>query len=700
MANSTEPVFSWSSTFSVGSPSPHQGDKILLPAKALESLIQAHANAPTHSSTASPVNYDPTSWDSPPPAPHHSRQHELPSPLTFEIRNPSNRMIAYGGVKEFSAEDGKTHLPSALMESLKVQEGDQVMIRFAGLPKGVAAKFRPLSAEYLQIVDFRSAFEAYLRSHYTTLSTGMLLTIRQGAAEYTFVVEELQPAKAVCITDTDLEVDIEPLAGSEGKLVPQQTKDEALRIGQPTTGVVNPNEYKRYKIDLPVRTNGIMVEVQVEKGDVDVLASTKMPVTLTDHIWADFSLHDVRQLKIVKADQDYTTSLEASSLLHFAIHGRPTSMEDKQPATYTIRVRFLNNDEETSASAAATAMEEVEVPNQGAEGYAPCHNCGAWIPERTMMLHSNFCERNNVRCDKCGKVMKKDEIAEHFHCDHCPMVGHIREKNKHMDVYHGWYQCSCDSYETASLPELAQHRRTTCAERYITCRYCHTIVQQGPPASNARDRIRGLGAHESYCGDRTIECQKCKAKVSLKDVQVHAQNHEYQRQNQALPQFCSNQNCVRPKAAGGNALGACQICFGPFWSPNYDPKHQKLIQRLARRYHTQLMTGCGNSWCKNPYCATAKGETMDATSAATELMGIIKEVKLGQGSGTNGSGKIWLCVDEGTTRKRMLAEMLHEDVHKKYALEWCIKAIVETSRTSEDLGTAAKWLQQQAPRLS
>ncbi|KAF9978577.1 hypothetical protein BGZ73_001750 [Actinomortierella ambigua] len=552
-------------------------------------------------------------------------------------------MVAYGGVKEFSADDGKTHLPSSLMDSLKVQEGDQVMIRFAGLPKGVAAKFRPLSAEYLQIVDFRSAFEAYLRSHYTTLSTGMLLTIRQGAVEYPFVVEEVKPSDAVCITDTDLEVDIEPLEGSEGTLAQQQTKDEALRIGRLAKGVVHAHEYQRYKIDLPVRTNGIMVEVQVEEGDV---------------------------------------------------------------ASYTILVRFLNNDEESSTSdfaadRASVAAMEVDIPNAGAEGYAPCRNCGAWIPERTMMLHSNFCERNNVRCDKCSKVLKKDEVAEHFHCDHCSMAGHIREKRKHMEIYHGWYQCACGSYETASLPELAHHRRTTCSERFITCRYCHTIVQQGPPASNTRDRIRGLGAHESYCGDRTIECTRCKAKVSLKDVQVHAQHHEYQRQNQALPQFCANQNCVRPKASAGNALGACQICFGPFWIPTDDPKYQKLIQRLARKYHAQLMTGCGNSWCKNRYCATARGKTMDATSAATELMSIIQETKLGKsGGGSNGTGKIWLCVDEGTTRKRVLAELLYEDLQKKYALEWCIKAIMETNRTSEDLSAAAKWLQQQAPRQS
>lgn len=264
-----------------------------------------------------------------------------------------------------------------------------------------------------------------------------------------------------------------------------------------------------------------------------------------------------------------------------------------------------------------------------------------------------------------------------------------------MEIYHGWYQCTCEAFEGPSLPELALHRRTKCSDRFIICRYCHTLVQQGGPASDPRDRIQGLASHESYCGNRTIPCQKCTQLVSLKNVQVHAQHHAYQRQNQPTPQLCSNQNCVRarPLTTASNVLGACTVCFGPYWVSTEDPKHQKLVQRLAKRYHTQLTDGCGNSWCRNIHCATAQKKPMEANAAAAEMMKILKEAKIGS---VKGDQRLWLCVDEGTSDKRMTAELLEQDLNGRFRVEWCIKAL-ETIR-SKDMEAAAQWLNLHAPR--
>ncbi|KAF9089550.1 hypothetical protein BGX27_002454 [Mortierella sp. AM989] len=708
--------FSWSSTFTVGpATSNSKGDKIILPQSALESLLQAHAAAPPPPPQLDP-NYDPTSWDDHPQhntKPYEStNSQELPSPLTFQIRNPANRAVTHGGVKEFSAEDGLIHLPSWMMESLSVSEGDQVMVKYASLPKGTWAKFRPISADYMEILDFRALLEAALRSNYTTLTRGEVLKVHQGTKEFGFVVEELkpEPGDAVCITDTDLEVDIEPLdteMQDPSSIINGNTngaraaggalKDQVLRIGSESQGSVTVGEYQRWTVEIPNRSSGIQVTANVEElGDLDILVSTRAPISLQDHIWADFESLGPRTITIPANDQDYAAQLD-SQVIHIGVYGRaPSTISSRSSSssspgnvTYSILVRY--NDEECVSSTSTSAVETrpvTETPNKGAAGYQECTNCGSWIPERTMMLHSSFCIRNNAKCDKCGVVMKKDELPNHFHCDHCDKYGHISEKRKHMEIYHGWYQCSCQTFESPALPELALHRRTTCPERLITCRYCHTLVQQGGSAPNTRDRIRGLSSHESYCGDRTIQCQKCSQMVSLKDVQVHARNHEYQKQNQATPQLCDNQNCVRAKSS--NILGLCQLCFGPYWIPTEDPKNQKLVQRLARKYHSQLMTGCGNKWCRNQHCATYKGQEMDATTAATEMMGILKEAKVG-----SSGGKIWLCVDEGTTRKKIMAELLYEDLNRQYAIEWCIKALeVEKS----DLESAAKWLNLQAPK--
>jgi len=262
-----------------------------------------------------------------------------------------------------------------------------------------------------------------------------------------------------------------------------------------------------------------------------------------------------------------------------------------------------------------------------------------------------------------------------------------------MEIYHGWYQCTCESFESPSLPELALHRRTTCPDRFIICRYCHILVQQGAPASDARDRIRGLASHESYCGNRTIECQKCTQLVSLKNVQVHAQHHEHQRQNQPTPLLCANQNCFRGKATPSNVLGTCALCFGPFWVSTEDPRHQKMLQRLAKKYHAQLTEGCKNSWCRNAYCATARKQTMEANAAAAEMMTILKEAKI---ASQKGDQQLWLCVDEGTNDRRMAAELLETDLKGRFRLEWCIKAM-EAVKTG-DMEEAAQWLSSHAPR--
>lgn len=41
-----------------------------------------------------------------------------------------------------------------------------------------------------------------------------------------------------------------------------------------------------------------------------------------------------------------------------------------------------------------------------------------------MQLHEGFCLRNNIKCERCGRVFKKgsEEIDNHWHCDLCDKV--------------------------------------------------------------------------------------------------------------------------------------------------------------------------------------------------------------------------------------------------------------------------------------
>ncbi|KAG0319626.1 hypothetical protein BGZ99_005001, partial [Dissophora globulifera] len=409
--------FTWASTFTVSTAtSASKGDKIVLPPNALESIIQAHgAVRPPQrrylntSYNAAPQDYD--QQDNNEPIPHT----ELPSPLTFQILNPLNRSITHGGVQEFSAADGQVHLPAWMMATLSLAVGDEVLVKFAPLSKGTWARFRPTTADYTDIIDFRALLEAELRSRYTTLTRGEVLKVHQGLREYGFVVEELkpEPGEAVCITDTDLEVDIVPLEASspfgESSSVlaeGQQARDGSLRrsllrIGVESSGSVNIGEYQYWSIDIPNKDADIQVRVDVqEPGDLDLLVSTRMPVSLQDHNWANFEAIGARIITISASDPDYTTPQDDT--IHIAVYGRaapgiePSLSNSSDHVPYSICVRYDSKETPLHQPSMPTdAMPETN--NQGVPGYQECSNCGSWIPAQSLILHSNFCLRNNIR---------------------------------------------------------------------------------------------------------------------------------------------------------------------------------------------------------------------------------------------------------------------------------------------------------------
>ena len=57
--------------------------------------------------------------------------------------------------------------------------------------------------------------------------------------------------------------------------------------------------------------------------------------------------------------------------------------------------------------------------------------------------------------------------------------------------------------------------------------------------------------------------------------------------------------------------------------------------------------------------------------------------------------ELYFCVDESTTRKKFLAELLASESEGKYELGWCVKAI---ESVEEDLDRAKTWLNNNAPR--
>jgi hypothetical protein len=137
----------------------------------------------------------------------------------------------------------------------------------------------------------------------------------------------------------------------------------------------------------------------------DLLVSNAQYPKEDDHIWSNFSSEPTKSIFIAPTNYEYATKDD----IHIGVHGYSDSLN-----SYELTVTYSDQQE--------LSLEPVNDVNEKAPGYAQCSNCGNWIPERTIALHSNFCERNNIKCNLCGKITKKGEEKNHWHCSKCDKV--------------------------------------------------------------------------------------------------------------------------------------------------------------------------------------------------------------------------------------------------------------------------------------
>ncbi|KAJ1974715.1 hypothetical protein H4R34_004615 [Dimargaris verticillata] len=666
---------------------------------------------------------------------------ELPHPLTFELCHPTSRCAVYGGVEEFTAvyqphpnaaastapvphggplTTDSTKIvfaPQWMLQSLALEPGDSVLLKLAVLPKATGATLRPLDAAYRDIPDLRATFEAHLRGSYTTLTAREIITVPHGKQRYRFLVEKLQPAPAVTVVDTDVAVDIEPYAEVmhasltarlpvvSASRQPVNAADasassvQELAWDQTTTGTVSRDQPDSWRIHCAGRVGEAWVTLSLENGtDADLLlhAGTECP-TYENFIDADLGVTMTKQVHI-------TVDPKTNPSREFRITVTTLTL---QTARYRLTLSATAPPKEAPALGPAAATNSTPTADT-----RQCDVCHAWVPTRTFDLHHSFCLRHSVQCNVCHQVFQRGEAYDqHWHCSICQQPGTRNTEAKHMFLAHTPRDCPCGHHADSPVA-LAQHRRTECPQRMVICRYCHILQEQGPPSDSPSDRLQGLRTHEAYCGGRTIECVKCQLPVRIKDMAMHARMHDFQRQNQPLPfRLCRNANCVRPRAEGAsqNCLNLCASCFGPFWIPNLDPGHKKLLQRMAHTYHRQLTQGCGRGWCQNPQCATATRQPLEPTPAARRLVPLVQNLSnyLRNGSAYP-DPVLYLCVDEATTRRALLVQALDAEIQPAvatpaptasatYPREWLVKALLASE---EDVRQAKSWLRANAPRPS
>src|SRR5262249_26119200 len=124
----------------------------------------------------------------------------------------------------------------------------------------------------------------------------------------------------------------------------------------------------------------------------------------------------------------------------------------------------------------------------------------------------------------------------------------------------------------------------------------------------------------------------------------------------------------------------------------HDPEGKALRRRIERRYLSQIVTGCGKAWCANEWCKTGRknvGLEPLAGGGAGPAMQLVRPLM----AEVEGHTKpLHFCVDEGSQKRRKLAEMLAAE--GAWSLGWCIAAF---EAEGANVDKAREWLQNWAP---
>ena len=762
----------WSASFRVANPlyaanKSLRGDKILLPQSALEQLLAASTRtgpSTSHTFTA----FDPFNPYSVADARRERSQYQetfqqLPHPLMFQLVNQKNGNAVYAGIREFSSDEGEAALSPYLLEALGIQESDihdvprpeedesmdttddsdgkpanagvQILVKARQLPKGTFARLRPLEAGY-DPDDWRPLLERQLRGNFTTLTKGSMLSIQGAKGEdFRFLVDSFQPeGDGVCVVDTDLEVDIEPLNEEQARETLRQiaaktqrapgtdagsSVGRAIDIWKDVEGQVLEGDYVDYELPSWDKRAAIAIELTIlDDREIDLFVSPKsnrqraLPRE-AEHVFGDFSSPKDGVKRIVI--QPTNVELEGAEGLLVSVHGFSlpgTESSGTKPARFSLRARAADA---TGSAPASVGLAGLQISADEEQ----CKNCLQVIPKRTMMLHENFCLRNNIVCPQCKNVFQKrsEEWESHWHCPTHPDAYGSSEssKAKHDYVQHSQHTCpSCGPstpFTFPSLPELARHCTTICPGKLILCQFCHLEVpQEGDPldlSSEAETVLSGLTAHERADGARTTDCHLCGAIVRLRDMAAHLAHHELDKANRSRPAVCRDALCGRtlhgigPRGqvnggtrmgqGPGNNLGLCSLCFAPLFVNMHDPEGRALRRRIERRYLTQLMTGCGKKWCANEWCKTGRAnQGMEALgSGAAAALPLVKPLL--EDIADHGR-PMHFCVDEASQRRKKMAGMLAAE--GVWEVEWCVAAM---EAEGGNLTKARGWLGDWAP---
>eukprot|EP00041_Stephanoeca_diplocostata_P043240 m.12319 g.12319 ORF g.12319 m.12319 type:complete len:805 (-) comp9701_c0_seq1:994-3408(-) len=510
------------------------GDKIILPARVVESLGE--------------------------------RAFNTSAPLLIRIAaRKTGGQFCFGTVLEFASEANTAVLPAWMLKHLGVIGGGQVEIAILSeeLPKATFVSLQPLDPHFFSFKDFRAVLESAIGSRYATLMKGTTIMINHFGEPFSVTVKDLAPDDACSIVDTEVEVDLVPPLDADGKpiVIPsgsvahkkmhadamsgEQTQriDISVTDAAPSHVTIPTNvpDGTPPPVVLFVAPSNVIIRVTVETASSQggVIGQTSVPCADVEVYLKEFTADSEGFPN--KLDHDLTCnegSYEGGAVIAVPAREVETkyvlavfpSKECTEACTtgsassfpVTVRVTAIPTAEADTATGQSPLQETNALPDA-----VQCANCKEHIPRARLALHSAYCERHNVRCDACGRVLRKALQAQHWHCDQCvdhPFAADTQSARiKHERLFHTDVACSCGLQ--LSLRAIPTHARTACPDRRMVCRFCGNAMRAGAPASDAVDRIRGYTAHEAVCGGKTVLCHQCHVSVRQRDLDVHARLH-------------------------------------------------------------------------------------------------------------------------------------------------------------------------------
>lgn len=606
----------------------------------------------------------------------------LPHPLIFELHQDDpndDNSKTYVGVLEFSAPESTILLPKSVMERFSLPSVTAELV--TNIPKGTELSLKPLQF-YPQVHNWKFFLESRLPKLYTTLTRHQKLLVEDENGIYELFVEKLN-AKTVCITDTEMALDIVPL---DNIMAQQQLEfaksmsylEEATLINseESVTVQIQPYNSAQFKTQMftfkPQPKMYIVVESTSAQYNFDVVIGADKFVGMECFRWSSMELDDDGDTKVVAIDSD-SVSLDSLYLVPFAW---------EVPCDVTITL--------------VKGINEVKIPQDSQK----CSNCDRYVAISKMTLHEAHCLRHNKKCE-CGAVFAERIPEAHWHCNQCFAHGNsLVSKMKHEKMNHqAPYTCDgCGKGPFDTFTQLVTtHKATECPKKLHECQFCHLIVPQ--EQATYEDRYSGFTHHESTCGNKTIECFKCNKVLRSKDMAKHLHMHELDKieMNQATKisfTRCTNVNCVNTKN-DDNILGMCTTCYGQLYVQQHDPDHSRLQARIERRYMLQLTKGCGFDWCLNVECCSGNSSKLSVKDAIQrvrqELLPAIAGLPITKGKTVK--THVWFCVNESVQKRRDLVDGILAE--KEYE-----EALVYKAANEERNEGIREWLHTHAVRLS